>query len=99
MLPALEFVRSVVATKLKSVPAEDAPDTLTLPLLLMFTSPAALAMRLAAFVLSAALDDPILPVVEVMFKVGVVMVASPQIVISPSAVSDTELPPLTAPAR
>ena len=74
MLPAAELFKLVAATRLKSVPAEDALETLAEPLSLMFTSPAALALKLAAPVVNPALDSPTLPAVDVRFNVGVVMV-------------------------
>ena len=74
MVPAAELFKLLAATRLKSVPADDAPETFVEPLSLMFTSPAALALRLATLVVNAALDSPTLPAVEVRFNVGVVMV-------------------------
>ena len=91
MVPALELVRLEAATRLKSSPAEEAPETLTLPLSLMLTSPAALALRLATFVLRAVVDEPMLPAVEVMFKVGAVTVPTLPFVISALEVSETVL--------
>ena len=75
MVPALELFKLLAVTRLKSVPADDAPETFAEPLALMFTRPAALALRLATLVVSAVLDSPMLPAVEVRFKVGVVIVA------------------------
>ena len=99
MVPALELVRLEAATRLKSSPAEEAPETLTLPLSLMLTSPEALALRLATFVLRAVVDEPMLPAVAVMFKVGAVTVPKLVLVISALEVRETELLPVTAPER
>ena len=74
MVPAAELVRLFPATRLKSVPAAEAAETLTEPLALMLTGPAALALRFAALVARGALGSPILPAVEVRLSVGVVMV-------------------------
>ena len=73
ILPAAELFRLLAAVKLKAVPAEEAPETLVEPPALMFTNPAALALRLATLVVSAAPDSPTLPAVDVRFSVGVVM--------------------------
>src|SRR5438876_9496828 len=97
MLPALELFRLVAATSLKSEPAEDAPETLTLPLSLMLTSPAALALRLATLVLKAVIAEPMLPAVEVMRseerRVGKKCTFGRFAV----EVSDTEVVPVSAP--
>ena len=74
MVPAAELFKLVAATRLKSVPAEEAPEIFVEPLALMFTRPAALALRLVTLVESAALDSPMLPAVEVRFSVGVAIV-------------------------
>ena len=74
MVPAAELVRLLPAARLKSLPAEEALETLAEPLALMLTSPAALALRFAAPVVSAAPDSPTFPAVEVRLRVGVVMV-------------------------
>ena len=74
MVPPAELFKLLAATTLKSVPAEDAPETFVEPLALMLTRPAALALTLATLVESAALDSPMLPAVEVRFKVGVAIV-------------------------
>ena len=74
MVPAAELVRLFPATRLKSVPAEEAAETLTEPLALMLTSPKALALRFAAVVARGALDSPTFPAVEVRLSFGVVMV-------------------------
>ena len=92
-------MRLVAAIRLKSVPAEDLPETFTLPLSLIFTNPAALPVTLAAAVLSAVFKEPTLPAVEVRFKVGVVIVPKLEFVILPLEVKDTEVLPLSAPAR
>ena len=92
MLPALELVRLFAAVRLKSVPAAEAPDTFTLPLSLILTSPlVAFALKLAIAVIKAALAEPMLPAVEVMFKVGVVTVPKLLFVILAFEVSDTEV--------
>ena len=54
-----------------------------LPESLMLTRPAALALRLATWVVTAALDSPIFPAVEVRFSVGVVIVPKLALVMSP----------------
>jgi hypothetical protein len=99
MLPELELVRLAAAIRLKSEPADEAPETLTLPLSLMFTSPAALALKFATAVLSAVADAPTLPAVDVTFKTGVVIVPKFEFVISPLDVSDTDVLPLTLPTK
>ena len=53
MVPAVELVTLVAPARLKSVPAVEAPETLTEPLSLMLTRPAALALRLATLVVRA----------------------------------------------
>ena len=97
MVPELELVRLLAAVRLKSVPAEDGPETLTLPLSLILTSPAALALRLATAVVRAVSAEPMLPVVEFKFKVDVLTVPKLPFVIFALEVSDTEELPVTAP--
>jgi hypothetical protein len=102
MVPELELVRLLAAVRLKSVPAEDGPETLTLPLSLILTSPAALALRLATAVVRAVSAEPMLPAVEFKFNVGVLTVPklpSVPLVMFAFEVSDTEELPVTAPAR
>ena len=54
---------------------------------------------MAALVVSAALASPTFPAVDVRFNVGVVMVPKFELVISPLDVSDTDVVPVTEPAR
>jgi len=95
----LVLFRLLAATKLKSVPADDEPETFTLPVSLILTKPAALALRLETFVVRGTLAEPMLPAVEVIFNVGVFRELEVEFVMLPLEVSDTDELPFTAPPR
>ena len=84
---------------MKSVPAEDGLVTLTVPLSLIFTNPAALTLKLYTPVVRLVPAEPILPAVDVRLSVGVVMVPKLELVIFPLEVKETCVLPLSVLAR
>ena len=102
MVPAAELVRlPAVVPTVKLVAAPEAPDIFVAAPLVMLTScpaPLALALMLAAATVRAVPPVPMLPAVDVRFKVGVVIVPKLALVMPPFDVSDTDVVAVIAPA-